>query len=172
MKSSAIALGCFLTALLVAGCLTDGSDSGGGRGKPVVQLASISAADGTTKDLSPTTPFNIPAYPAPLLQAGIEGFVDVKLGIRPDGSVHTVGILKSTEKDFENPVLVAVKTWQFPQLKRPESDGSRDVVLACRLSFSIEQYWYSSVGGAPGGSPDPKGGTMSAPSHSPVMTTR
>ena len=123
MKPTPVAIGCSLAAVLVAGCQINGvTDSGRAYGKPVVVLVSVSEASGSSRDLTPTMPYSIPEYPVPLLQAGVEGFVDVRLGIRADGSVKDEAILKSTETDFESPVLSAVKTWQFPQLRRAKSD--------------------------------------------------
>ncbi len=173
MKSTPIVLGGFLAALLVAGCQTDESaDSTHPYGKPVVVLVSVSESAHTTRDLTPTTPYAIPDYPAALLQEGQEGFVDARLAIQPDGSVKDAAILKSTDRNFENSVLLAVKTWQFPQLRRPPADADRDVEIVCRLRFSIQQYWYDEIGSGLPGSPDHKGGTMSAPSRSSTVTPR
>src|SRR5882757_9819525 len=149
MKSIFVVIGGLLAMLLPAGCQL--ADSMGARPHPVVALASIAdAKTGMTKDLSPTTPFTLPEYPASLFRAGIEGFVDVRLGIRPDGSVSTVGVLTSTDTAFKNPTVAAVKTWQFPQLRREQADAGRDVELVCRLRFSIQRYWHESEGGVPG----------------------
>lgn len=173
MKSTPVAFGCLLAAFVAAGCQNDEfPDSSRAWGKPVVVLASVSEASGSARDLTPAAPYTIPGYPAPLLQAGVEGFVDVRLGILADGSVKDAHVLKSTEKDFEDPVLVAVKTWQFPKLRREKSAADHDVDIVCRIRFSIQQYWYDSVGSAPGGSPDPKGGTMSVPSRSQEIKAR
>jgi TonB family protein len=173
MKSTSAAIGCFLAALLVAGCEMDAfTSSRRSPGKPVVVLASVSEASGSSRDLSPVAPYKIPDYPAPLLQAGVEGFVDVRLGIRPDGSVDTAAVLKSTEKDFEGPVLAAVKTWQFAQLRREKADASRDVEIVCRLRFSIEYFWRDSMGSGLGEPSEPRGGVTSTPPRSQVLTPR
>src|SRR5882724_1687933 len=151
MKSTPVTLACFLAALFAAGCQIAGfTESERPNGKPVVTLASIAEAKtGTTKDLSPALPFTLPNYPTALLQEGVEGFVDVRIAILPDGSVGTATVLKSTEEDFSKPVVAAVKTWQFPQLCREKSDADRDVELMCRISFSIQEYWRDSIGGDP-----------------------
>jgi TonB family protein len=172
MKSTPIAFCCLLGALFVAGCHLDAfSDSGRGPGKPVVVLASVSEANGSARDLTPHAPYSLPDYPPPLLQAGMEGFVDVRLGVRPDGSVKDTFVLKSTETDFQGPVLLAVKTWQFPDLKRESTDPNSTVEIVCRIRFSIEQYWRDSIGGDLGGRPDRGGAVSSDPSRSHEMKT-
>lgn len=163
---------CMLGAFFLAGCQIDAfSDSGRSPGKPVVVLASVSEPNGSARDLTPHAPFSLPDYPPPLLQAGMEGFVDVRLGVRPDGSVKDTSILKSTEPDFQGPVLLAVKTWQFPDLIRQSPDPNTTVEIVCRIRFSIEQYWRDSIGGDSNGRSDRGGAVTSAPSRSHEMKT-
>ena len=55
-----------------------------------------------------------PEYPFRARQRGIEGFVEVKLLVKADGSIGSVQILESDPPDlFDSAALKAVPQWRF-----------------------------------------------------------
>jgi TonB family protein len=165
MKFSSIAPLACLAMLILGGCQGLGSDDRGQSwGKPVVVLASVSEANGAERDITPLVPFAVPEYPTGLLQAGFEGYVDVGVKLKEDGSVKDAMILKSTMKDFESNVVPLVKTWHFAPLKKePKPPGTvrEDIDLVCRIRYSIEQYWHDYGSGDSSGKPSKRSGEMS-----------
>jgi protein TonB len=99
------------------------------RMKVVDQRAAQAAAAKTMYDpraldraprLRTSTP---PQYPAQLRQVGVEGEVVVDFVVDAAGKVHNPVIIRSSQREFEAPVLEAVSQWEFD----PGQRGGRAV---------------------------------------------
>lgn len=72
-----------------------------------------------------------PDYPYEMKRAGIAGVVDVEYIIDSNGNVSQVQVIKSTQREFEEPVIRALLKWRY----RPGKKGGR--VVNTRVSQSI-----------------------------------
>jgi protein TonB len=71
-------------------------------------------AEGTDFDVRPTpvkTP--PPAYPNKMKQGGVSGVVALRVEIDETGAVTACSVSKSSNPEFEQAAMDAVKTWKF-----------------------------------------------------------
>lgn len=54
-----------------------------------------------------------PEYPAAMRAAGVEGEVVVEFAVDATGHVTTAQVVRSTQREFEEPALRAVRKWRF-----------------------------------------------------------
>ena len=77
-----------------------------------------------------------PVYPKLAREAELEGTVHVNVWVDKQGKVRDVKILKSTSEIFNQPVIDAVKQWQFsPAMMK---NGPVAVWVAVPFRFSLE----------------------------------
>jgi periplasmic protein TonB len=72
-----------------------------------------------------------PVYPFEMKRAGIQGEVTVEFIIDYNGNVLQIQVVKSTQREFEAPVIQAVSKWKF----KPGKKGGR--VVNVRASQTI-----------------------------------
>jgi protein TonB len=72
-----------------------------------------------------------PDYPYEMKRAGIAGVVEVEYIIDSNGNVSQVQVIKSSQREFEEPVIRALLRWRY----RPGKKGGR--VVNTRVSQSI-----------------------------------
>ena len=79
-----------------------------------------------------------PDYPIQARQKGIEGWVDVKFTIRPDGSTTDVVVLNAEPKKiFDHSAVQAVKGWKYnPKIEDGRAVEQRGVRV--RVTFKLE----------------------------------
>jgi protein TonB len=90
-------------------------------------------AEGTEFDVRPTpvkTP--PPEYPSKLKQGGVSGVVALKVEIDENGAVTACSVSKSSNPEFEQPAMDAVKNWKF----KPAQKGGNPVKV--RLLIPIQ----------------------------------
>lgn len=95
--------------------------------------ASAPAASGEVGSPQPTRRVP-PEYPSRALRRGIEGFVEVRFTIQPDGSVdrNSLRVVKSQPRNvFERAAMQAISRWQFPEAAGPREARQR-------LEFKLE----------------------------------
>jgi protein TonB len=101
-------------------------------------LPQVSLAEGPEYDVRPT-PLKTPPpdYPPGLKRDGVAGVVVVKVLIDETGAVAECKVSKSTNSEFDQPALEAVKKWKFkPALK----DGAPvKAKLAIPIQFRVEE---------------------------------
>jgi TonB family protein len=106
---------------------------------PHVILESVEATKDSAVSGYPTPPLPMPVYPFEHARMGIEGLVLVRLTVAADGRVKEATIIKSSEREFEEPVLAATKHWKFttmPEFPPPEVPR---MILDCTFHFSCEE---------------------------------
>ncbi len=80
----------------------------------------------------------IPSYPDELRRAGIEGQVELQVGIDEEGNVGGVRVLKSLNPYLDNSAVHALKQWKYEPVLR---DGTPvPVVLTLTVNFTREAY--------------------------------
>ena len=97
-----------------------------------------SAAEGADFDVRPTpvkTP--PPAYPANLRRDGVSGVVAIKVVIDESGSVVECSVSKSSNPDFEQPAISAVKNWKFKPAQKGGSPVKISLVIP--IKFSLDE---------------------------------
>ena len=81
---------------------------------------------------------DIPSYPDELRRKGIEGQVELQVGIDEEGNVGGVRILKSLNPYLDNSAVQALKQWKYEPVLR---DGTPvPVVLTLTVNFTREAY--------------------------------
>lgn len=67
-----------------------------------------------------------PAYPAALLGARVEGYVEVEFDLAPDGSVRDARVIAAMPRgEFERAALAAIHAWRAEPSSERERHGSR-----------------------------------------------
>ena len=95
-------------------------------------------SEGTEFDVRPTpvkTP--PPEYPSKLKQGGVSGVVALKVEIDETGAVTDCSVSKSSNPEFEQPAMNAVKNWKF----KPAQKGGNPVKvrLLIPIQFRIDE---------------------------------
>jgi protein TonB len=95
-------------------------------------------AEGTEYDARPTpvkTP--PPEYPTSMKQKGVSGLVALRVDIDETGAVTGCTVSKSSNAEFEQPAINAVKNWKF----KPAQKGGAAVKISLILpiKFSVEE---------------------------------
>ena len=106
-------------------------------------LSSIAAvrantSGGTDFDVRPTpvkTP--PPEYPTHLKQNGVSGVVALRVEIDETGAVTGCSVSKSSNAEFEQPAMNAVKNWKFKPAQKAGSPVKISLVIP--IKFSIEE---------------------------------
>jgi TonB family protein len=126
--------------MLCTACATKRSVVYGGlaRAEPHVTLESATETKDSPAHGYAVSPFPMPAYPFELIRAGIWGEVTVRLLIGKDGAVREATIVKSTQKEFEVPVLFAVKSWRFRETAELPPVEAKGMIVDCSFKFSLE----------------------------------
>ncbi len=75
-----------------------------------------------------------PKYPTQLKRDGVSGMVVVNVTIDTEGSVEAVEVRKSTNPEFEEPALEAVKNWKFKPAQKGGSAIRTKVALPLKFS--------------------------------------
>jgi protein TonB len=103
-------------------------------------LAALRAntSEGTDFDVRPTpvkTP--PPEYPSKMRRDGITGVVALKVEIDETGAVTDCSVAKSSNAEFEQPAMNAVKNWKF----KPAQKGGSPVKirLVIPIKFSLDE---------------------------------
>jgi protein TonB len=94
-------------------------------------------SEGTDFDVRPTpvkTP--PPTYPFKMKQEGVSGVVALKVEIDENGAVTACSVSKSSNPEFEQPAVDAVKNWKF----KPAQKGGSPVKvrLLIPIQFHVE----------------------------------
>jgi TonB family protein len=122
-----IAFGCFALALL-GGCASAPSESGGAQQAPAVRVHELADVQVIPKLSSHVRP----QYPFTLADAGIHAEVMLWAEVHADGTVGEVTVESSTNDEFNQSAIDAVKQWKFlPALRN-------DVPVACRIRVPVE----------------------------------
>jgi TonB family protein len=129
MKSTTgwIAHGCFALALL-QGCASAPEVSSGAAQAPsvkVYELADVQVIPKVAYAVAPQYPFTLP-------EAGIHADVILWTVVHADGTVGVVTVETSTNAEFNQSAIDAVKQWRFePALRSDEP-------VACRIRVPVE----------------------------------
>lgn len=103
-----------------------------------IVTASAATTDGTAFDVRPTpvkTP--PPEYPDAMRRGGVSGVVALKVEIDETGAVSNCSVSKSSNAEFEQPALKAVKNWKFTPAKK---DGAPvKVSLVIPIKFNLDE---------------------------------
>jgi len=122
-----IASGCFALALL-NGCASAPEGSSGAAQAPqmkVYELADVQVIPKVAYAVAPQYPFTLPTH-------GIHAEVILWAVVHADGSVAEVSVESSTNDEFNQSAIDAVKQWKFlPALRN-------DVPVACRIRVPVE----------------------------------
>lgn len=70
-------------------------------------------------------------YPAPALQNGIEGIVNVQFDVRPDGSIGSIKIMRMIDPDLEQEAIRLVKN--MPAW----TPGDEGITITLPIRFSL-----------------------------------
>jgi protein TonB len=112
----------------------DYSGVGGGVGLGASELA---VSGGSDRDAVPQVRIQ-PDYPISARQKGIEGWVDVRFNVAPDGSVKDPVVVDADPKRiFDRAAVQAVKSWKY----NPKIEDGRPVErrgLKVRIRFQLE----------------------------------
>lgn len=105
---------------------------------------SVAEADGQASDTPAAAPGEVgspqptrrvpPEYPSRAQRRGLEGYVELRFTIRPDGSVdsNSLRVIEARPRNvFERAAIQAISRWQFP-----EASSSREARQ--RLEFKLE----------------------------------
>lgn len=118
----------FAFALLLGGCATVPEVSSGAAQTPSVkvhELADVQVIPKLDYHVSPQYPFTLPA-------AGIHAEVILWAMVHADGTVGELSVESSTNAEFNQSAIDAVKQWRFlPALRN-------DVPVACRIRVPVE----------------------------------
>jgi TonB family protein len=83
----------------------------------------------------------LPAYPAELLRAGIEGYVSVRFLVSTDGAVTQVEIIAASQREFAAPVRDVVHTWRLT--RSPAVSGAMAPCwMQCTIVFRTHEEDY------------------------------
>ena len=96
------------------------------------------AAAGPDFDTRPTpvkTP--PPEYPSMMKQKGVSGLVALKVEIDETGAVTACSVSKSSNAEFEEPAMNAVKNWKFKPAQK--SGAPVKISLILPIKFSIDE---------------------------------
>ncbi len=100
--------------------------------------ANAATTEGTAFDVRPTpvkTP--PPEYPDSMRRSGVTGMVALKVEIDETGAVTNCSVSKSSNTEFEEPALKAVRSWKFTPAKK---DGAPvKVSLVIPIKFNLDE---------------------------------
>jgi TonB family protein len=122
-----IAHGCFALALL-QGCASAPEGSSGAAQAPsvrVYELADVQVIPKVAYAVAPQYPFTLP-------EAGIHAEVILWTVVHGDGTVGELSVESSTNAEFNQSAIDAVKQWKFLPALRD------DVPVACRIRVPVE----------------------------------
>ncbi|MEO6569582.1 MAG: energy transducer TonB [Opitutaceae bacterium] len=130
--------GLFLVSVLLSFCL----DCAGciSPGEPLVTLVSVTqAANSPARGAGyPISTFPLPVYPRDFARAGITGDVTVRVTVGKDGRVAGAKITKSNLQEFESPVLAAIMSWRFFEMREAPHADRKGLIVDCVFQFSLE----------------------------------
>jgi protein TonB len=95
-------------------------------------------AEGTDYDVRPTpvkTP--PPEFPSSMKQKGVSGLVALRVDIDETGAVTGCVVSKSSNAEFEQPAINAVKNWKFKPAQKAGAPVKISLILP--IKFSIEE---------------------------------
>ena len=72
-----------------------------------------------------------PNYPFEMRRAGITGNVTLEFIVSSSGDVVAVQVVKSSQREFEQPAMQAVSKWKF----KPGRKGGRAVNTRCQIDI-------------------------------------
>lgn len=72
-----------------------------------------------------------PNYPFEMRRAGITGTVTLEFIVSSSGDVVAVQVVKSSQREFEQPAMQAVSKWKF----KPGKKGGRSVNTRCQIDI-------------------------------------
>lgn len=122
-----IAHGCFALALL-NGCASAPEGSSGAAQAPQVKVYEV-----TDVQVIPKVAYAVaPQYPFTLAEAGIHAEVVLWAVVFADGTVSGLSVESSTNAEFNQSAIDAVKQWKFLPALRD------DVPVACRIRVPVE----------------------------------
>ena len=100
----------------------------------VIAWAGVSARAET----EPPVPVRMvpPEYPYELRRAGISGVVTLTVEIDETGAVQNCQVQKSTNQEFEQPALDAVRKWKFKPARRDGAAVKIKIQLPLRFTNS------------------------------------
>lgn len=129
MKSTTgwIASGCFALALL-QGCASAPESTSGTAQAPsvkVYEVADVQVIPKLSEHVQPQYPFTLPV-------AGIHAEVILWAVVHADGTIGELSVESSTDAEFNQSAIDAVKQWKFlPALRNDEP-------VACRIRVPVE----------------------------------
>ena len=71
-------------------------------------------------------------------QAGVQGIVIVRLEIDKDGRVKNAVAIKSSQREFEEPVLLVVRHWTFNEVLHYGSTLRKGAIVDCEFEFTLQ----------------------------------
>ncbi len=103
-------------------------------------LTSFAALHATAAEEFDTRPVPVktppPEYPSRMAKDGISGMVAIRVDIDENGAVTACSVSKSSNAEFDQPALNAVKNWKF---KPAQKGGSPvKVSLVIPIKFNLE----------------------------------
>lgn len=104
----------------------------------------------------------IPSYPDELRRQGIEGHVELQVGIDPEGNVGGVRILKSVHPYLDNSAVQALKQWKFEPVR--QNGVPVPAVITLTVNFTREAYLQTEEAAA-GGQALPSGPKAASPAE-------
>jgi TonB family protein len=106
------------------------------------QICLDNAADGVVRNSTPSATDGertriievAPTYPPAAAAAGIEGHVDVRFTVAPDGGVSGAEVVEAEPADvFDRAALAAVRRWRYSP-----SEGTEPETMTDRVSFDLD----------------------------------
>jgi len=77
-----------------------------------------------------------PSYPSILKAAGIEGEVSVKVIVNESGGIDKATVEKSSNRDFDDAALDAVKQWEFAPALKDGKPIKAEVIIPFRFKLN------------------------------------
>jgi TonB family protein len=127
-----------IALLLLAGCQSRTRVVGGGMywdPHPTISLETVSSDDKSSNRIYPIWLIPKPAYPFQMLRFGLRGEVTARLTLAEDGSVRSVTILESSQREIEDSVRTAAARWRFRPLPDAASSNLGGTTVDYRVHF-------------------------------------
>ena len=107
--------------------------------EPLVTLVDTTETNDSPARACVISPYPTPVFPRDLYLAQIEGSVVVRVTIGKDGRVKDAVAIRSSQREFEEPSVAAVKRWKFLEMRDPGVKENFGAVVDCTIKFSFEE---------------------------------
>ncbi len=74
-----------------------------------------------------------------MVRARIAGDVVVRAKVAADGSVESVSVVRSTQREFEPAALAGVQRWRFVEFVPPAQRSPHGYTVDCLIKFGFDE---------------------------------